>query len=208
MGGGAARVERQHKEGKLSARERVELLLDEGTFEELDRLITHRATDFDLASQRIPGDGVVGGTETCDDGLACTTLDRCSDGVCVGGDTCPEGQVCDVESGECEVGGGCGDGTVDGTDQCDDGDTEWLPGESCDATCQLVACGDPDDTGTTRASDALLILRVAVGSESCDPCVCNVDNSTTGNPVSASDALRVLRAAVGNPVELSCPACA
>ena len=48
-GGGAARVERQHKEGKLSARERVELLLDEGTFEELDRLITHRATDFDLA---------------------------------------------------------------------------------------------------------------------------------------------------------------
>lgn len=60
-GGGAARLERQHKEGKLSARERVELLLDEGTFEELDRLITHRATDFDLASQRIPGDGVVGG---------------------------------------------------------------------------------------------------------------------------------------------------
>ena len=60
-GGGAARVERQHKEGKLSARERVELLLDEGTFEELDRLITHRATDFDLASQRISGDGVVGG---------------------------------------------------------------------------------------------------------------------------------------------------
>ncbi len=60
-GGGATRVERQHKEGKLSARERVELLLDEGTFEELDRLITHRATDFDLASQRIPGDGVVGG---------------------------------------------------------------------------------------------------------------------------------------------------
>ena len=60
-GGGAARVERQHKDGKLSARERVELLLDEGTFEELDRLITHRATDFDLASQRIPGDGVVGG---------------------------------------------------------------------------------------------------------------------------------------------------
>ena len=60
-GGGAARLERQHKQGKLSARERVELLLDEGTFEELDRLVTHRATDFDLASQRTPGDGVVGG---------------------------------------------------------------------------------------------------------------------------------------------------
>ncbi|OFV97979.1 MAG: methylmalonyl-CoA carboxyltransferase [Acidobacteria bacterium RIFCSPLOWO2_02_FULL_61_28] len=60
-GGGAERTGRQHKEGKLSARERVELLLDEGTFEELDRLITHRATDFDMASQRVPGDGVVGG---------------------------------------------------------------------------------------------------------------------------------------------------
>lgn len=60
-GGGAARLERQHREGKLSARERAELLLDEGTFEELDRLVTHRATDFDLASQRAPGDGVVGG---------------------------------------------------------------------------------------------------------------------------------------------------
>ena len=60
-GGGAERTERQHKDGKLSARERVELLLDEGTFEELDRLITHRATDFDMAAQRLPGDGVVGG---------------------------------------------------------------------------------------------------------------------------------------------------
>ena len=60
-GGGAERTEHQHKEGKLSARERVELLLDEGTFEELDRLITHRSTDFDMAAQRIAGDGVVGG---------------------------------------------------------------------------------------------------------------------------------------------------
>ncbi|OFW05523.1 MAG: methylmalonyl-CoA carboxyltransferase [Acidobacteria bacterium RIFCSPLOWO2_12_FULL_59_11] len=60
-GGGPERKERQHKEGKLSARERVELLLDEGTFEELDRLVTHRCTDFDMASQTIPGDGVVTG---------------------------------------------------------------------------------------------------------------------------------------------------
>src|ERR1035437_8341874 len=60
-GGGAERKGRQHKEGKLSARERVELLLDEGTFEELDRLVTHRSTAFNMESQKIPGDGVVGG---------------------------------------------------------------------------------------------------------------------------------------------------
>jgi len=60
-GGGDERREKQHKEGKLSARERVELLLDEGTFEEFDRLVTHRCDDFGMDSQRIPGDGVVCG---------------------------------------------------------------------------------------------------------------------------------------------------
>ena len=60
-GGGAKRTERQHKEGKRSARERVELLLDEGTFEEFDKLVTHRCTDFDMESQQVPGDGVVCG---------------------------------------------------------------------------------------------------------------------------------------------------
>ena len=61
VAGGAARNERQHKEGKLSARERVELLLDEGTFEEFDRLVTHRCDDFGMEAERIPGDGVVSG---------------------------------------------------------------------------------------------------------------------------------------------------
>jgi propionyl-CoA carboxylase beta chain len=60
-GGGPERNERQHKEGKLSARERIELLLDEGTFEELDKLIAHRCTDFGMESQQVPGDGVVSG---------------------------------------------------------------------------------------------------------------------------------------------------
>jgi propionyl-CoA carboxylase beta chain len=60
-GGGAERRERQHREGKLTARERVEALLDEGTFEELDKLVEHRCLDFGMASQRIPGDGVVSG---------------------------------------------------------------------------------------------------------------------------------------------------
>jgi propionyl-CoA carboxylase beta chain len=60
-GGGAERRERQHREGKLSARERVELLLDEGTFEELDKLVTHRARDFGMDEQVVPGDGLVTG---------------------------------------------------------------------------------------------------------------------------------------------------
>ena len=60
-GGGPERRERQHGEGKLTARERVELLLDEGTFEELDKLVEHRCLDFGMAAQKIPGDGVVSG---------------------------------------------------------------------------------------------------------------------------------------------------
>src|SRR5881392_4168622 len=50
-GGGAERRERQHREGKLTARERVELLLDEGSFEELDMLVQHRCLDFGMADQ-------------------------------------------------------------------------------------------------------------------------------------------------------------
>src|SRR6476620_11493681 len=60
-GGGEERRERQHKDGKLSARERVELLLDEGSFEELDKLVTHRCRDFGMDDQIVPGDGVVSG---------------------------------------------------------------------------------------------------------------------------------------------------
>src|SRR6202049_2223052 len=60
-GGGAKRRERQHKEGKMSARERVEFLLDEGTFEETDRLGTHRSNDFGMAEQKFCGDGLITG---------------------------------------------------------------------------------------------------------------------------------------------------
>jgi len=60
-GGGPERRERQHREGKLTARERIELLLDQGSFEELDKLVEHRCLDFGMAAQRIPGDGVVSG---------------------------------------------------------------------------------------------------------------------------------------------------
>src|SRR5262245_24991963 len=61
LGGGEARRSRQHQEGKLAARERVELLLDEGSFEEMDKLVTHRARDFGMEEQIIPGDGFVTG---------------------------------------------------------------------------------------------------------------------------------------------------
>jgi propionyl-CoA carboxylase beta chain len=60
-GGGKDRRERQHKEGKMSARERVDFLLDEGTFEETDRFVTHRATDFGMQDQKYYGDGFITG---------------------------------------------------------------------------------------------------------------------------------------------------
>jgi len=69
-GGGPERHQRQHAEGKLTARERVELLLDEGSFEELDKLVEHRCLDFGMADQKIPGDGVVSGYGRIDGRLA------------------------------------------------------------------------------------------------------------------------------------------
>ena len=64
LGGGEARIAAQHAKGKLTARERIELLLDEGSFEEFDMFVTHRATDFGMAEQKIAGDGVVTGWGT------------------------------------------------------------------------------------------------------------------------------------------------
>src|SRR5207245_3302819 len=60
-GGGPERREREHKSGKLTARERIELLLDENTFEELDKFIRHRSTDFGMDEQRPAGDGFITG---------------------------------------------------------------------------------------------------------------------------------------------------
>jgi propionyl-CoA carboxylase beta chain len=61
LGGGQKRIDAQHRKGKLTARERLDLLLDSGTFQELDMFATHRSTDFGLAEQKILGDGVVTG---------------------------------------------------------------------------------------------------------------------------------------------------
>ena len=63
-GGGARRIAAQHAKGKLTARERIDLLLDEGSFEEFDMFVEHRATDFGMADNKIPGDGVVTGWGT------------------------------------------------------------------------------------------------------------------------------------------------
>src|SRR5512139_4164571 len=60
-GGGEERLQKQHEQGKLTARERMERLFDPGTFEEVDKLVTHRCRDFGMEAQVIPGDGVVTG---------------------------------------------------------------------------------------------------------------------------------------------------
>ena len=64
LGGGTARIEKQHAKGKLTARERIELLLDKGSFEEIGQLVTHRSTDFGMENQKILGDGVITGYGT------------------------------------------------------------------------------------------------------------------------------------------------
>src|SRR3974390_183066 len=64
LGGGQPRIEAQHKRGKLTARERIELLLDKGSFEEFDMFVEHRSNEFGMEKSRIPGDGVVTGWGT------------------------------------------------------------------------------------------------------------------------------------------------
>jgi len=159
----------------------------------------------------------------CNDGLDCTVSDVCDQGVCAGTPDCPGDEFCDIETGQCMGGtsttvpvsttligpGFCGDAILD-TDlgeQCDDGDTSWDTGEFCDPTCLMLGCGDPDNSGTVVATDALIALNAAVQLASCDACVCNVDNSVGGSPVTATDALRILNAAVGANIDLICPAC-
>jgi propionyl-CoA carboxylase beta chain len=66
LGGGGERIEIQHKKGKLTARERLDLLLDEGSFQEIDTFVTHRSTEFGLGEKKFLGDGVVTGSGTID----------------------------------------------------------------------------------------------------------------------------------------------
>src|SRR3990167_7268229 len=64
LGGGLKRIEAQHKKGKLTARERLEVLLDPGSFEEWDVFVEHRCHDFGMENNKIPGDGVITGYGT------------------------------------------------------------------------------------------------------------------------------------------------
>ena len=64
LGGGQKRIDAQHAKGKLTARERLDVLLDEGSFEEVDAYVEHDCVDFGMESQKIPGDGVVTGSGT------------------------------------------------------------------------------------------------------------------------------------------------
>jgi propionyl-CoA carboxylase beta chain len=64
LGGGQARIDAQHKKGRLTARERVKVLLDEGSFEEYDMFVEHNCADFGMETQKVPGDGVVTGSGT------------------------------------------------------------------------------------------------------------------------------------------------
>src|SRR5581483_3314095 len=66
LGGGEERIVRQHAEGKLTARERIEQLLDPGSFVEVDRFKTHRCSDFGMEERKVFGDGVVTGHGTID----------------------------------------------------------------------------------------------------------------------------------------------
>jgi propionyl-CoA carboxylase beta chain len=70
-GGGEARIKAQHAKGKLTARERIEVLLDEGSFEEYDMFVTHRSIEFGMDKQKIPGDGVVIGWGTINGRMVC-----------------------------------------------------------------------------------------------------------------------------------------
>src|SRR5690606_30034767 len=64
LGGGQHRIDVQHAKGKLTARERIEVLLDDGSFEEFDMYVTHRCVDFGMEKQKVAGDGVVTGWGT------------------------------------------------------------------------------------------------------------------------------------------------
>lgn len=71
LGGGSARIDKQHKQGKLTARERIDILVDPGSFLELDRFVQHRCTDFGMEKAKPDGDGVVTGIATIDGRSIC-----------------------------------------------------------------------------------------------------------------------------------------
>jgi hypothetical protein len=110
-----------------------------------------------------------------------------------------------AEDGVLGVATNCGNAVVDDGETCDDGDRAWVTGQACSGTCGWIGCADPNDSGATTATDALIVLNASVGATFCAPCICDVDAS--GGEPTASDALRTLRRAVGAPTTIVCPAC-
>src|SRR5437016_12722959 len=74
LGGGQKRIDDQHKKGKLTARERIDELLDPGSFEETDALVERRSTDFGQEKQKYPGDGGITGAGAIDGRLVCVYI--------------------------------------------------------------------------------------------------------------------------------------
>lgn len=134
----------------------------------------------------------------CDDSNPCT-LDICSSFGCtyaLASGPCNDGLSCTIN----DV---CGAGECSGTDTCPAGQLCSVDTGVC--VNEGGGCGDPTVDGRTTASDALFALNAAVGLQTCQLCVCDVDNSSS---LAATDALRLLNFAVGIPnVTLNCPAC-
>jgi len=148
-----------------------------------------------VATPSLPSCGVADSCvpgQPCDDGDPCTGGDICGDGVC---------------KGSIELCGTCGNAEVELGEVCDRGVGNGLQGGSCSLDCAFVGCGDPNDSHSHTASDALYVLRAAVGAATCEPCVCDAVSPNAQAGITASDALAVLRKAVGISVPLSCPAC-
>jgi cysteine-rich repeat protein len=133
----------------------------------------------------------------CDDDNECT-LDICGTFGCtyaLASGPCDDGLACTINDQ-------CSAGLCQGTDTCPTGQFCSENTGSCET--EGGGCGDPNQDGRKTASDALFVLNVAVGLQTCALCTCDVDSSSS---ISASDALRLLNFSVGLPVPLSCPAC-
>ena len=96
----------------------------------------------------------------------------------------------------------CGNDIIDDEETCDDGDTIWDFGQACNPSCQLVGCGDPNDSGSVTVQDAQFALQAAVGLQACDLAVCDVDNNGT---LSTTDVQRILFSATNDGRGLRCP---